>query len=180
MKTIYFSLVIAGIIFSSCGDKPAEEKKDSVVVDQLNPTVSFKPRGELITAYEQVYSHSDDRHWVEVYLYVTPDSIIETEVEKLSKESTEPAAIYCFVAAKSQLDYTTLKALDYDAVKEPQGMKKVSIEVKDKNNKVLQWVSDPRMQEGNTLDTLWVTGIRVLTKDEAQANEVMEKLKSGL
>lgn len=174
----YTLVLIAAIFLSACGEKPAEEKKDSVPSANLNPTVVFTARGELITSYEQVYSKTNDRRWVEVYLYVSADSIIETEIEKPSKESGEAPAIYCFAAAKSQLDFGGMKVLDYDAVKEPKGMKKISIPVVSKDNKVLQWVSDPRYTGEKNLDSIWVTEIRVLTKDEAQAKDIMEKLKA--
>jgi hypothetical protein len=171
-------LLIGAVFFASCGEQVTEEKRDSFLSEEIKPLVEFRPRGELVTGYDQVYSHTNRRNWVEVYLFTSNDSIIVTEIEKRSKESTEPPAIYCFEASRAQLDVNSLVALRYDAVKEPVGMQKVSMEVKDPNNMVVQWVSDPWQNDGKR-DTIMVTGIRVLTKDEAQADEIMEKLRSG-
>jgi hypothetical protein len=114
---------------------------------------------------------------VETYLYTSADSIIATEIERPSKDSKAAPAVYVFLASRAQLDLSTMTSKPHDNVSEPKGMVKVSIDVVSKDNLVKQWVSDPR--SGAEAETITVNGIRVLTKDQQQADEVMAKLRSG-
>lgn len=172
-KTLQIFIII--LLLDACSDTPAVKKKDSVPEPEADTIAAYVPRGELICEYAEVGMYATDTHWVQSYLLVTADSIIATEVEKLSRDSKDRAAVYSFLAKRDQLDLEHLRVEPHDLIEYPKGYLKVKADVLDTSNKVLQWVSDPRSSPEP--ETLMTTGIRVVVSNEAQVKEVMEKLR---
>jgi hypothetical protein len=135
---------------------------------------SFVIRGEKIIGYDEIGLYGTETNWVEVYLFVSTDSIIVTELQSKTSKSEVYDMAFFSRAKKSDLDLENITSSKHDLVKSPTNLLKVEIITKGQK----EIVTAEAWQGEKSLGVISVDGIRIIVKDDKQANAVIKKLQT--
>lgn len=127
--------------------------------------------GENIYSYQEI-PIEDDEKWVEVYLFISKDSIIVSEIHKLASKSEICEKIFIFSVAKTNIDFTKISVGKHNShLEKPKDLSKIQLHTIDFEDKI-------KMDSYSINESLTenVHDLRILVKDIDQGLEIKNKL----
>ncbi len=135
---------------------------------------TFYIKGEKIVSYNELGLYASTPNWIEIYLYLTKDSIIVTELQKPLQSDDKYKIICTTYANLSACNTNDIYTEKYDLIKEPENYLKVIVpciyaKMDFYNGTPHGW----DLLHNSALD-----GLRIIVPDINKANDITNKIKA--